>query len=88
MEITAPQAFARAVEAARRLDDELSGRDERHAVIAFQASLALLERARVTGSIDVATAEKLVLSLADVVDPPADAQARAALCSPPSRSGC
>jgi hypothetical protein len=73
MELTAPHAYARIVEAARRLGDDLSGKDEKYAVIAFQASLALLERARVTGSIDVATAEQLVLSLANVVDPPADA---------------
>lgn len=69
MEITSPHAFARIVEAARRLDDDLSGRDEKHAVIAFQASLVFIERARLTGSIDVATAETLVLSLANVVDP-------------------
>ena len=73
MELTAPHAYARIVEAARQLSDDLSGKDEKHAVIAFQASLALLERARVTGSIDVATAEQLVLSLANVVDPPAGA---------------
>ena len=70
MEITAPHAFARMVEAARRLDEELSGKDERQAVIVFQAALALVERARFTGSIDVADAEQLVLSLANVVDPP------------------
>lgn len=74
MAVTAPHAFARAVEAARRLDDELSGRDERLAVIAFQAGLALIERARFTGAIDVAAAETLVLSLANVVDPPAGAR--------------
>lgn len=74
MAITAPHAFARIVEAARRLDDDLSGKDEQHAVVAFQSALAVLERARFTGSIDVATAEKLVLSIANVVDPPADAK--------------
>ena len=40
MEITSPHAFARIVEAARRLDDDLSGRDEKHAVIAFQVVAA------------------------------------------------
>ncbi|MEO7133562.1 MAG: hypothetical protein ABI024_05010, partial [Vicinamibacterales bacterium] len=70
MEITSPHAFARVIEAARRLDDELSGRDEKNAVIAFQASLVFIERARLTGSIDVATAETLIHSLANVVDPP------------------
>ncbi len=72
MAITAPRAFARMVEAAQHLDDELSGRDEKHAVVALQAALAILERSRVTGSIDVATAERLVLSLADVVEHPGD----------------
>ncbi len=74
MELTAPHAYARAVEAARRLDEDSSGRDEKHAVIAFQASLALLERARFTGSIDIPTAEQLVLSLSNAVDPPAEAK--------------
>lgn len=74
MEITTPHAFARMIEAARRLDDDLSGKDERNAVIAFQSSLALIERARFTGSIDVATAERLALSLANVVDPAAEAK--------------
>jgi hypothetical protein len=69
MGVTEPRVYARAVEAARKLDEELSGRDEQHAVSAFQSGLALLERARITGAIDVAAAEALVLSLADVVDP-------------------
>ena len=67
MEITTPRVYSRAVEAARRLD-ELSGRDRKHAVIAFQAALAIIERARVTRGIDVAGAERLVLALADVAD--------------------
>ena len=79
MEIATPHVFARIVEAARRLDDDLSGKDEKHAVIAFQASVAIIERARFTGSIDVATAEKLVLSLANAVDPPGDAKREARL---------
>src|SRR5262249_13813905 len=54
MDITAPRVYARAVEAARRIDDELSGRDEKHAVVVFQAALAILERARLTREIDVA----------------------------------
>jgi hypothetical protein len=77
MEITAPHAFARMIEAARRLTADLSGRDERQAVNALPAALAILERARVTGSIDVASAEQLVLSLANVVDPPGDARREA-----------
>jgi hypothetical protein len=72
MEITAPHTFARVIEAARRLAEDLSGKDEKNAVIAFQASIALIERARFTDSIDVATAGKLLLSLAEVVDPPND----------------
>jgi hypothetical protein len=43
-------------------------------VIAFQAGLALIERARVTSAIDVAAAETLILSVANLVDPPADAR--------------
>ena len=69
MEMTAPRVYARLVEAARRLDDELSGRDEKNAVVAFQSSIAILERARLTQEIDAATAERLLLSLADVIDP-------------------
>ena len=64
MEITTPRVYSRAVEAARRLD-ELSGRERKHAIIAFQAALAVLERARVTRAIDVPAAEGMVLALAD-----------------------
>ncbi len=46
MEITAPRVFARIVEAARRLDDDLSGRDEKHAVIAFQVVAGASSNAR------------------------------------------
>jgi hypothetical protein len=67
MGITSPRVYSRAVEAARRVD-ELGGRDRRHAVIVFQSSLAILERARATRSIDVNTAERMVLSLADVAE--------------------
>lgn len=74
MEVASPRVYARTVEAAHRLDQHLSGRDEHNAVVAFQASLALLARARFTDSIDIATAEKTLLSLADAVDPPAGAQ--------------
>jgi hypothetical protein len=74
MEITSPRTYARAVEAARRIGGDNSGRDEKHAVIAFQASLAILERARITRGIDAAAAERLVLSLADLVDPPGGAK--------------
>jgi hypothetical protein len=67
MEVATPRVYSRAVEAARRLD-ELSGRDRKHAIVAFQASLAILERARVTRAIDVPAAEQLVLALADVAE--------------------
>lgn len=67
MDITTPRVYSRAVEAARRLD-ELSGRDRRQSIIAFQASLAIVERARLTRAIDVAAAERMVLALADVVE--------------------
>ena len=67
MTITTPRVYSRAVEAARRLD-ELSGRDRKYSVIAFQVSIALLERARLARAIDVAAAERMILALADVVD--------------------
>jgi hypothetical protein len=66
MDIASPRVYARAVEAAARVDD-LSGRDERHAVIAYQSALAILERARITGALDVAAAERIVFDLADTV---------------------
>ena len=67
MAITTPRVYSRAVEAARRLDD-LSGRGRKQTIIAFQASLAILERARVTRAIDVPAAERLVLALADTAE--------------------
>ncbi len=67
MTLATPRVYARAVEAARRLDN-LSGRDRKHAVIAFQAALTILERARNSGAIDVAAAERTVLALADTVE--------------------
>src|SRR5688572_11432925 len=67
MSITSPRVYSRVVEAARRIDD-LSGRDRKHGVIAFQASVALLERARITRSIDVPAAERTLLALADFVE--------------------
>lgn len=66
MDLAAPRVYARAVEAAARVDD-LSGRDERHAVIAYQSALAILERARITRALDVAAAERLVFDLADTI---------------------
>ena len=76
MGITTPRVYSRTVEAARRIDEDLSGRDEQHAVIAFQSALAILERARFTREIDLAAAEKAVLSLVDVIDPPGDTPAK------------
>ncbi|HJU41594.1 MAG TPA: hypothetical protein VJ691_02230 [Vicinamibacterales bacterium] len=67
MAITTPRVYSRAVEAASRID-ELSGRNRKHAVVAFQAALTIIERARVTRAIDVATARRLVLALADAVE--------------------
>ena len=72
MGITSPRVHARVVEAARQIDDHLSGRDEKHAVIAYQSSIAILERARLAEEITVADAERLLLSLAEVVDPPSE----------------
>jgi hypothetical protein len=70
MDVTSPHVYARTVEAARALSDELSGRDERNAVVAFQSALAILERARLTQEIDRPPPRSLLLSLADVIDPP------------------
>jgi hypothetical protein len=67
MDITAPKTFARAVEAARRVDDR-GGREQRQALILLQAALAIVERARITHAIDAAAADRLVLSLADLID--------------------
>ena len=69
MGVQSPRVHARAVEAARQLDAQLSGRDEQHAVVAFQAAIAILERARLTNAVDEPTAEKLIVGLADLVDP-------------------
>ena len=67
MGLTSPATFARAVDAARRIDTR-PRREQRHALIALQSALALVERARLSRAIDAATAESLVLSLADSVD--------------------
>ena len=67
MGIATPHVYARAVDAARRVDD-LSGRDRRQALIAMQSMLAIMERARVRRAIDASTAERLVLALADTVE--------------------
>ncbi|HEX7283736.1 MAG TPA: hypothetical protein VF239_16880 [Vicinamibacterales bacterium] len=67
MGVTTPRVYSRAVEAARRID-ELPGRNRRHAVIAFQSAVAILERARAGRGIDVSTADRVLLSLADVVE--------------------
>ncbi len=69
MDITAPKTFARAIDAARRVD-ERSGREQRDALVTLQGALAIVERARITRAIDAATAERLVLTLADAVDRP------------------
>jgi hypothetical protein len=76
MAVVSPRVYARTVEAARRLSDELSGRDERQAVIAYQASIAILERARLAQEIDAATAERLLVSIADAIDPPPGAASK------------
>jgi hypothetical protein len=67
MEITVPAIHAQVVDAARRVSDR-SGRDQRHSIVAFQAALAIVERARLTRAIDQATAERLVRTLCEAVD--------------------
>lgn len=65
--IRAPRTYARAIDAAQRLDAR-PGRERRVNLVAFQGALALVERSRVSRSISTATAEQLVLSLTDAVD--------------------
>lgn len=67
MDITSPRTIARMVDAARRVGDR-PGREQKQAVVALQSALAIVERARLSRSIDTPTAERLVLSLADAVD--------------------
>jgi len=64
MGVIAPGVYSRAVEAARRID-ERSGRDRKHAVIAFQAAIAILEKARTAGGIELGAAERMILGLAN-----------------------
>jgi hypothetical protein len=77
MGVKTPRVYARVVEAARRLGDDLSGRNEKNAVVALQSTIAILERARFAQEIDVATVEILLLSLADAIDPAAEAAPKA-----------
>ncbi len=67
LDIRAPRTYARAIEAARRINQR-PGRERRIDLIAFQGALAIVERARVSRAISAATAEQLVVSLADAVD--------------------
>ena len=67
MGIADPATFARAVDAARRADAR-PGRERRQALVALQGALALVERVRVSRSIDATAAERLVRSLAAAVD--------------------
>lgn len=67
MDVSSPKTMARMVDAARRVADR-PGREQKQATVALQSSLAIIERARVSRAIDAATAERLVLSLAEAVD--------------------
>ena len=67
MGIRSARTFSRAVEAARRIDS-LSGRDRKHAVIGFQSAVAILERARLAGGVDAASADRMVLALAEITE--------------------
>lgn len=67
LDIRAPRTYARAVEAARRVDDR-PGRERKLNLAAFQGALAIVERARLSRALTAAAAEQLVLSLADAVD--------------------
>lgn len=67
LDIRTPRTYARAVEAAQRID-ERPRREQRVSLTVFQGALAIVERARVSRAISAATAEQLILSLADAVD--------------------
>jgi hypothetical protein len=67
MAITSPRVYARAVDGARRID-QLAGRDRKHAAIAFQAVIAILERVRIGNGIDVETTGRMVDELATAVE--------------------
>ena len=67
MDISSPRTMARMVDAARRAADR-PGREQKQAIVALQSALAMIERARISRAIDAASAERLVLSLADAVD--------------------
>ena len=67
MAITSPSVYARAVDAARRID-ELSSRERKQTVVAFQAAVAILERARTANAIDVTTAARLIGELATAAE--------------------
>ncbi|MGE3491129.1 MAG: hypothetical protein AB7N29_14070 [Vicinamibacterales bacterium] len=67
IDIRAPQTYARAIEAARRIDGR-PRRERQLNLVAFQGALAIVERARISRAITAAAAEQLVLSLAEAVD--------------------
>lgn len=60
-----PAIFAAAVQAARHVSERAD--DRRHALVTFQATVALLERMRHVRTLDLATAGRLVRSLSDTV---------------------
>ena len=70
------RASTRAASKRRAGSTMLSGRDASTRVIAFQASIAILERARLARAIDAATAERTLLSLADLVETDKNRRAR------------
>ena len=67
MDVRSPRTMARLVDAVRRID-ERPGREKKAGLVALQASLAIIERARWMRAIDAAAAESLVLSLAMAID--------------------
>ncbi|MEW6322441.1 MAG: hypothetical protein AB1635_15300 [Acidobacteriota bacterium] len=69
MGVGAPGVWAAAVTAARHVD----GRGDRaRAIASFQAVVAIIERARLAGTLDAAAAARLVLDLARAVEGPRD----------------
>lgn len=65
--VTSPEAWAGLVDAAARVDAG-NGRARRLRLAVFQGALALVERARIAGSLEPDTTDRVLLSLAAAVD--------------------
>jgi hypothetical protein len=68
MDVKAPAVWARSIDAARRVESGGGGPDRELRLSAFQGAMALVERARLVGSLGLADTEKVLLALGAVVD--------------------